>query len=349
MNTELIYKRMLKKEIIYCFIGFFILVALSGCNQKPMSVGTEGTIVIVADQLDRPVIRPVLEKKFGRIIHTPQPEPYFNIYWVDAQSLSEQTTAPLILLSASLDGEGPTADLLRRMLTPEVSEGVNSGEFAIFRRGNPWARKQLLLVLLGRDRRELGANAVQWSDSLYNWAVEFERERVSNQVFRRGEQKELELELQDEFGFHIRIQHDYLIAQKNDSSKFVRLLRHYPERWIMVAWGELDNDSLFTPQFIYEQRRTLGEAFLDPVMTYDDRWSWQRTTLGNYDTILINGLWATLDPTGGGPFFCYGLWISDRKRYYIIDGAVFAPGETKMSYLWQLETIVHSFNPDPKM
>ena len=195
--------------------------------------------------------------------------------------------------------------------------------------------------------RALGANAEQLADSLARWAHDFELERITTNLFKRGEQKDLEREIQGEFGFRIRIQHDYIVTQKNDSLAFVRFMRYLPERWFAVVWGALPADGELTPELIYNRRREIGAAFLDPVMSYDDRWTAEPTTLAGRPATLIRGLWATLDPTGGGPFFTYGVAVPEQSRYYLIDGAVFAPGQEKVPVLWQLDAIARTFDPTP--
>lgn len=304
-------------------------------------------MLIVSDPLDLPIIRNEVNRRFGKMIYTPQPETEFRMSWIDADVLSNYTSAPLVLLASTIDGDGPTANLLRKMLSPSIMDGVNSGEYVVFRRENPWSRPQMLLIIIGRNKKELGANMVEWSDSLYTWADDFERKRVRNQLFRKGEQRDIEKYITEQYGFKLRVQHDYLIAQENDSLDFIRLIRHYPERWIMVASGELNKGEVFNAKFIYDRRKLIGGSFLDPVMTYDDNWSSEKTTFNGVDGILVRGLWATLSPTGGGPYFCYGIKIPDSDRYYLVDGAAFAPGEEKIHLLWQLEIIARTFElPD---
>ena len=319
---------------------------LLGCSSKPSSMGTEGSILIVADQLDVPIIRPEIERLFGKTIYTPQPESSYRISWTDAAALADYSASPLILLAATIDGEGSTADLLKKMLSPSINEGVLSGEYFVFRRINPWARPQLLLIIVGRDQRDLGANILEWSDSLYAWAEDFEHNRIKDQIFRKGEQRDIEKIIAEKYDFRLRVQHDYLIAQENDSLNFIRIIRHYPERWIMVAYGELKPDQLFDGQFIYNRRKLIGSAFLDPVMTYDDNWTTEEVNFAGMDAVLVRGIWATIGPEGGGPFFCYGIRVPGTDRYFMVDGAAFAPGEEKMPLLWQLEIIARTFEVD---
>lgn len=320
-----------------------------GCSVKPLSMRGGGELVVVADPLDRPIMRRAIEERFGQIVATPQPEPLFSIIWVDGSTLAERTRAPLILLVASLDGEGPTAELLGRMLTPEVETGVREGEYVVFTRRDPWARQQMLLILVGRSRAELGERITLWADSLYNWALAFEYERLAHQLLHRGENRAAERQLTGRYGFRLRIQPDYILAQANDSLNFVRLIRHHPERWIMVAWGEMSDSTGLTPGFIYARRKQLAAAFLDPVICYDDHWRWERAGFGGLNAVLIRGLWATESAIGGGPFLSYGIWVSSKNMYYIVDGATLAPGEAKMPYLWQLDALAQTFTPPRKL
>ena len=325
-------------------LGCLLLILITSCNLKPESAGLEGSIVFVVDELDRPVVKASLEKSFGRIIYTPQPETLFTMFWEDGETLSEKTRAPLIILAADLSGTGPTAKLLNSMLTASVMEGVMNGEYVIFKRENPWAKPQLLMILVGRNKHELGTNAEIWSDSLLKWSSDFELQRITEMLFKKKEQTELSRDFAGKYGFNIRIQHDYIVAQENDSLNFVRLIRHYPERWLTVAWGELHDSTQFDTDFILNHRKKLGNNFLDPVMVYDEKMSTTVSVLGGKSVELINGIWATLDPTGGGPFFCYGYLDANHSRFFLIDGAVFAPAEQKISYLWQLTAVANTFD-----
>ncbi|MFH0764966.1 MAG: DUF4837 family protein [Calditrichota bacterium] len=326
-------------------LGGLLIAALVfiGCSVKPFVQGDGGKLVVIADPLDRPIIQSTLMSTFGREVFTPQPEPLFNLTWTDGEGLAELTRSPVLLLAVTIDGEGSSADLLRKMVTGPVEEGIRSGAYEVFKRRDAWARGQLLLIVVGRTQRELGQRLESLADSLYKWAYQSEIDRLTHEQFARGEQRSIEKELHDKYGFNLRLQHDYILSEQSDSAGFIRFIRHLPERWIMAIWGELPDSEQFTPDFIYARRKSLGSMFQDPVMTYDDRWTWERGAIGGKRAILGRGLWATEGPTGGGPFFCYGWWNYQRNRYYIIDGSVFAPGQAKMPFLWQLETLAQSF------
>ena len=330
------------KPIRLISAGLLLLsLALSGCSPKPLSIGDGGMLVIIADEQDRVLLKPAVERKFGQLIDTPHSEPLFDIIWRDGETFALQTRDPLLLLTAPLDGQGPTADLLRRMLTPDVEAGIKSGRFCVFTRRDPWAIHQLLLVLAGRNKRELAERVDEWIDSLFYWAMDFENKRLKRELLRRHKNNRYNKEFIDGAGFQINLQTDYIAAQNNDSLKFIRFIRQHPTRWIMVAWGE--NDEPITPEFVYKRRKLLGNSFLDPVVTYDDKWSWKETTLNEQPAILIRGIWATQKTTGGGPFFTYCCEAPDDNRYYLVDGAVFAPGQSKMPYLWQLDIMAQTF------
>jgi hypothetical protein len=343
--------RHFNKYQLSVLIAIFVGITLSSCSFEPSSLGSGGTLVIVADEVDRPLIRQTLESKFGRIINVPQPEPLFNLVWINADDLEKHARNPIFLLASSLDGAGSTAEFLRKMLNPEVEDGIRSGEFSVFRRYDPWARNQMLLVLAASDRRELAKYAENWCDSLFNWTVEFEYKRLSKELLSHRKRKEItkyidlpsEKTSDEKQGFKIDLQVDYIETINSDSLRCVRFIRHFPDRWITIAWDYLDADSMFTPEIIYQKRKSLGDKFLDPVFTYDDKWQSEKVVFNDKQGFLIRGLWATQDPTGGGPFFCYGFLEPGSKLYYIVDGAVFAPDREKMPYLWQLDVISHTF------
>lgn len=334
--------RFTKKSISLIFTAF-LYTFLSSCQIKSVSGGEPGTVVIIADEWDRPILQPFISRTFAQEIMTPQVEHHFTILWRDATQLGELTRYPIIIMAGHLEGDGPTARMLKQMIKGEVEEGVRKGELGVFRKKDPWARKQLLLVITGSNRRQLGENLMRYSDSLYHWAYQFEISRLITDMFSRGEQVKLERELEFRYGFTFRIQHDYIMAEENDTLQYWRLLRHHPERWIMVAWGDLPPNDTLTAQMVWERRKQLGLTFYDPVLILDEYLTVKRTRFQDHPSILIRGLWTTVDPTGGGPFFSYAFADTIKKHYYIIDGAVFAPGEWKMPYLWQVDAIAHTF------
>ena len=317
------------------------LVIATGCSMKPAAVGDGGSLVVIADELDCPIIRKALDEKFSRMIATPHDEPLFEITWEDGNSIAAKTRSPLLLMASTLDGEGPTADLLKRMLTPEVEKGIRAGDFSIFKRKDPWARQQLMFILVGRDKLELGKRMEEWIDSLHVWAVDFEIKRLQSMVGKARKHYEYQNFIDNKHGFKLTLQVDYIEAQENDSLDFVRFIRHYPDRWIMIAWGR--NGSELNPEFIYQRRKAAGEVFLDPIDTYNDHLTWEQTSFLGQPAIKIRGIWATKEPIGGGPFFTYGFTCPDNDFYYIIDCCVLAPGQTKRPFLWQLEALAHTF------
>lgn len=340
-------KRFLSSLVLYTptLILFTILFLglVGGCQWKPLSRGEAGELVIVADEWDRPILQPFIGKTFGQVIMTPQSEPQFNIQWIDAGQLGNYTRAPLLLFAAPIEGEGPTAQLLGKMLTEEVKDGIKRGEYGVFRKRDPWARWQLLLVVTGWTRRQLGENLVRYTDSLYRWGYQFELERLNYEMFRKGEQKGLQRELVRRYGFSIRIQHDYFLSEESDTNRYWRIMRHHPERWVMVAWDTLKSPQLFTPQRVLERRKLLSTTFNDPVEVLEEYLVVERTQFLTHSALKIRGLWATVSPLGGGPFISYSFVDSASGRYFIIDGAVFAPGQTKMPFLWQVDAIAHTF------
>ncbi len=339
IDAYIIYMRLHSKYII----TIILTILTGGCSLTPNSVGEPGGLVVVADELDRPIVRAQIERTFGQIILTPQPEPLFHIDWCDAQQLSHKSRSPILLFTTTLEGEGSTAKFVNKMLSDDIRKGIEDGEYFVFKRRDAWALGQLILILVGRTRSELGALASEWMDTLKTWAFEFELNRTEKNMFKHGEQKKLERHIEAQYGFTFRMQHDYLLAEENDSLKFIRILRHWPERWLTIMWGDTTLTDTLEARFFFEQRNKRGFHFLNPVSLYKDHWNSQSITFKGKKAILINGLWETLDVTGGGPFFSYCFYDKELKRYFIIDGAVFAPGEAKMPYLWQLYTLAHTF------
>ncbi|MBP3767464.1 MAG: DUF4837 family protein [Prevotella sp.] len=65
---------------------------------------------------------------------------------------------------------------------------------------------------------------------------------------------------------------------------------------------------------------------------------------GGCPKLKLTGLWQMENDAMGGPFVCYALVDSARRRVVVADGFVYAPGRDKRMLMQRLETIVKTIN-----
>ena len=111
----------------------------------------------------------------------------------------------------------------------------------VFPKENPWAKKQLLVVLASTGFSELQEKLQANKEYLYQLFKKKVLDETNAQMFSQLEQTELSDMLLEDYGWSLRIQHDYIINIERVQDRFVMLRRSLPgrERWLFVHW--IDN------------------------------------------------------------------------------------------------------------
>jgi hypothetical protein len=325
-------------------ITFCLLSLGTGCIWRQNSSGREGGLLVVADHSDRELVVPSIDRTFGAVIKTPQAEPLFKSSYIDADRLSTNSRAPVILICARLDGAGVTSRFVRSMLSEEAMDRTNRGEFNAFIRRDPWCSDQLLLILLGRDSEELKRNAELQMERLSSLAWQFEIDRI-----RRGEaQKSLnhaaqrDIALKDDL--KIVLPGRFEIVEVHDSLQYLEIERPDPDCSLLIAWRRGETGDSLSPGFLYSWRKLVCASLFKPVDSFDDQWSCESSSIDAVPALKIRGLWHTGESGIGGPFLSYGFWSDKTGRYYLIDAAVRSSSPDKMQKLWQLDAIANSIS-----
>jgi len=95
--------------------------------------------------------------------------------------------------------------------------------------------------------------------------------------------------------------------------------------------------------WLVETWSQLALKFADPVQANPDYLRYGDIEMDGLPGAEIRGLWETIGPQGGGPFFCRAVYNPQDRRVYLFDGAVFNPGDVKEPYIKQLEVIWGTF------
>lgn len=319
-----------------------IAFTIAGCGIKPPAKGSLDEIIVFADSTVYAACGTALANALERRIDTPQPETVFTLKPVPWNGFGNSSIAPLILLMATLNGEGEVSQYVQEMFDKETLKGVKAGQYWLFIKENPWRSHQLAAIICANDIDELNSRIRLGADEIFNEINEPVMKRLHDMLYSAKEQLELEKELSDKYGFKIRIQHDYLLVRDEPDEKFVRLRRFNPDRWLTISWVEADT---LTDSLITAERRRLGGLFSDPTKLYPDYNRFQPYHHIYPNGIMLRGLWAAESSIGGGPFFTCALHSECDGKVYFIDGSVFAPGKDKFPFLQQLEIMARTFQP----
>jgi hypothetical protein len=322
-----------------------LLALLASCERTQKSFGVENEILVFADSTDWQVVQEPLEQIFQKKIYTPQPEYLFTIRYVPASELNNRRRFKNLLLIGTLESSGPAATMVKAMLSADALERVKQGEAVVFQKKEPWAKNQLLVVLVARTQEGLRDWIPENDELLYSMFHQRLWDEMLEEMFALKEQKDIEKSLLQKYGWMVRVQHDYFVFKEDPDFRFVSLRRPYPERWFFVHWVDTDDPSFLTPEWVLDKRDEIGRLYYendrvnrDPSLVRVDTVDF----LGR-EAIMIQGLWENEEKQAGGPFKTYAFYDPPTRRVYMIDLALFRPGEPKEPILRQLDVIAHTF------
>ncbi len=317
------------------------LVVLGACGTKKPGYGSEDLIIALADSSEWEVLRPAVTTVFEREVFTPHPEPVLRVRWVSPEKWSTFKRYHSFLVVGSLES-ATMQGLFRNMLSAADMRRVEQDSSFLFKKENPWAFDQLLIVAVAKDTTTLTRKLHEHADRLYAMMLEHVRQVMTKQMFGKHEQKALSEELLKKYGWTVRVQHDYYPLEK-PGDRIVWLRRIPPERWFLVHWEESDDPSRLTPEWCIEKRKWIGESFYTGEHIVDGYTKWEWVDFNGRRAIEMWGLWEDSVKVVGGPFHLYAFYDQGTARLFLIDMACFAPGERKMPYMRQMDVMARTF------
>ncbi len=316
--------------------------ALVGCSILPAGTGADNELAILIDEELREKVQHALLQTFCPIIDTPQPERRFIPIFGGLNEIEKLQTQQFLLLVGTLDGAGEISKLIAKMLSPEVAQGVSDGQYYLFEKKNEWARDQHMVILITSDAPSLVSRLTTESSSLFKTFNDLREQKIHQKLFNRYERKDLAADIRERFGLDLRIPHDYVIVREEPESGWLRLKRAAPDRWITLWKSQVYEENPLDSAFVIDKWSELAAQFADPIRMNPDYLKYKRNPSG-YFGFELRGLWETVGPQGGGPFFCRMFYNTVDNRVYMFEGEVYNPGDVKEPYLKQLEVILATF------
>jgi hypothetical protein len=364
-----LYKSACAASFFILFLGFIFTV--TGCETleyRPSAVGQEGEIIIVIDSTNwdgelGEAIRTHVSPYLGTL---PAPEREFTLRQVSIVSqkvLEGLQKQKNVIFVAPLSEDSPESTFLKSRLGEEAAVEVQNGGTSVISRRDLWRKDQQIVYLLGNTTASLIELLAQRGEDIRYAFNVITRERVTEDMFEKGRQPEIEAALMKKHSFAVNAQHDYFSAI--DTTDFVwirRVVNSDSWRSVFVYYVEDFNPASLTPEWVHEARERLTETYIQGNMggfiSIDFR---RELNTENIDFLghfayETRGLWhmvgrkddGEMEEYGmGGPFLNYTFYDETSGRLYMIDGMVFAPGYDKREFLRQMEVIAHTFRTVP--
>ncbi|HHH80591.1 MAG TPA: DUF4837 family protein [candidate division Zixibacteria bacterium] len=343
------------KARIKLLIILTVLAVIAGCAKpKPEAIGSFNAVFAFVDPQEADLLKEPLELAIEHPIKTPRPEKLFRIIWGDTNTFDDATRHHIVLIAASIKSPGWWGAFVRRNLDKKAYEGVKKGQFNVFRKKDPWARNQILIILTARNADELRAFILTNMDLIFEMINNYCNEQVSQWLFGKyqgkGERKDLERKIAEEYGFGIRVPRMFEWEKGTPKERFLWLRALDPERWVFVYWEPLDSTQYkkISLSWLVRTRDSLCLIYYEGDSLMKEELTYRRIYFRNLPGIKYRARWKNVKKVIGGPVVGYVLDDIEHKRRYILDGAVFAPGVRKEPYLRHCELIMLSFNPDAR-
>lgn len=326
-----------------------------GCNTKKRSFGKNDEIFVVADTMDYYELEPALVEVFEKVIYTPQPENLFTIKRIPFENFEKVKNKKNVIIIAPLNSSSSTAAYIKKNLTGNLKSLVEKDSLFVFNKYNLWANDQIVMTLTSPTIEKLNANILSNKNDLIYYFQKMSNQRLASSLYSSVyEKKKDEAALLKNFGWTIYVQADFQIAKISKDDNFVWLRRAANsdmERWIFVSWIDNSSPSLLNIDSLKLIRNKITEKF---YRTTDEN-TYVRIADNPFEAtvsevnfnkkyaLLMQGFWQFADFSGGGPFLSYSFFEPKSKRFYMIDGSIYAPKYFKKDLILQVDVLLQSF------
>ena len=333
---------------------FSFIYIFSGCDSslKP-ATGFEDEIYIVADSIEFQEVKLALQTAFEVEINTPMPEKLFTIKRISSNQIYKVQNKKNIVIVAPLNSGSYTSTYIKSIVDSGIQARLENENDFIVSKYNLWAKNQLVVILSAKNMQELEFKILKNKDNLLYAFQKISDKRLKESLYApRYERQAIEGLLLRDYGWVIYVQADYKLAKNDAENKFV-WLRRSPgsdmERWIFIHWIDNASPEYLNSDSIKEIRNRMTKKYyqtsddLSYVVIADSFYTTSEINFNERYAIYTQGLWDLNIKGMGGPFVNYSFYDDKSKRFYMLDGALFAPKYYKRNLIQQVDVILQSF------
>jgi len=322
-------------------VAALLTLALAAACDKPQALGDANAVIIAVQEQHWPQIESEVEDALEPRAFTVRDERIFRVTPVDPEGpFWGDTRRFRQILLIGEPGDEWVAEALR-------SAGEQPTQFpAVVEARNVWARGQRVIALVvapGSPVTAVQPLLPQVGQSL----LESYRVAIQQRMFASGVDSARAQTLAREAGFSMLMPPIYRVEQPDANSYM--FINDQPDpaqlqRVITVTWrprGEVAQGR----EALMEWREDIAQRFYHPPQL-TDRERTERTPPEAQPgaEVQIHGVWHS--PPGAWPAagpFLTRMHTCDDGRTYLLDGWVYAPGREKYEYMFQINTIMDSF------
>lgn len=340
----------MKQAIRNAVLLFIWLILLSCQSNTKDAIGQYDVVMTMCSEEIYNRYLPQLKDIFEKKLLTPQTENEYTIIqgaWKNFESYKRWRT---VLMIGILNDDSPTSHLVIRSLKPEAMKLVQINQAFVFQMENVWAKNQTVFFLAAKNDSILEENLHVYGERLFQLLDESVKTKTAQWLYKARERIGVEKKLEKMYRFSLRIPELYQLSQEKSDSNLIWITTSAPDRWILITWSDVPTGKTITVNahdaVIY--RDSMAENIYQKDRINPKYTSAKLTQINGMPTIRLQGLWENDSLMVGGPFINYQLFDRNTRRYYMIDGAMFAAGLEKNMYLKQMDIIMRTFTTFPK-
>jgi hypothetical protein len=320
-----------------------LLLLLVGCERDPAvrtAMMPEQTVVVFADGVDWAAVEKPLREIFEEEVETPQSESLYNVRRERATEFDFFSQFGMILIVGTHDRVGEALSLLGTELRDQVLAAARSDESRwLVIDHDLWAHPQIVGVLTAPNRVQLESRIRVRGPALRATYDSFVRGVVGQKILHRRQTAEEE-RIAAETGLDLAIPARWEIRDYSPEVPRVAIWKRTAEedRQLLVqAFPGASSKGLS------ERCRVWRNQVVSEV--YDGDWvraeglQVSEGVFHGQPGVRLRGLWENQGYVMGGPFETWCIPEPEAGRTLLIDMAVYAPGESKVEGLRELETL----------
>jgi len=330
----------MKKILIILSVA---LLLFSCGDYKPLAGGSPIAIRTLVNDATWDFISEDFSKKVEFEIRTPQIEQQFYFSRFELENYKEFRDDKLILLIATLDGKDEISTFVQNSISENIRNQVQTGQRVFFYEYDKYADRQIYMLMLANTKEELLEYIHENGSQVYQAINTKFLSSQFEQIYHTAEEKELSEDIYDQFGFSLRLPHDYEIIEIDSVRHIIHLGVARPQRNIIIYWMDGGFNKVIDEDWALRMKYWLMQNLMDKI--YIEK-SYARYRSVDWNGVFVNnirGLWGHPTKLMGGPFSMFYFYDGVTDRTYLIDCMVYAPGQSKAVFLRQMEIVASTF------